>query len=93
MGIEKHLKAAELLGTDVRNANRNDAGAFLSDTIKKYMSVMKIEIGLAALGFTKDDIPRLVKGTLPQEHITKMAPKEHSEEDLTTLVEKSMGIY
>lgn len=30
------------------------------------MEDMKIDDGLEALGFTKDDIPTLVKGTLPQ---------------------------
>lgn len=66
---EKHLEAAEILGATVANAKRSDAGAILSDTIKNYMDKIKIENGLDALGFTKDDIPELVKGTLPQVNV------------------------
>jgi len=57
------------------------------------MQDMKIDNGLSALGYTKDDISGLVKGTLPQHRITKLAPREQSEEDLSLLFENSLTVY
>lgn len=63
---ERHLEGAQLLGYDTRNAKRADAGQILSDVMKGIMDKMKIPNGLSALGYTKDDLPGLVKGALPQ---------------------------
>ncbi|XP_053978429.1 probable hydroxyacid-oxoacid transhydrogenase, mitochondrial isoform X1 [Hylaeus volcanicus] len=90
---ERHLEAAELLGADVKRAKREDAGKILSDTVKEYMRLMEVENGLTQLGFKKEDIPTLVQGTLPQHRITKLAPREQSEEDLSQLFENSFTIY
>ncbi|XP_011147035.1 probable hydroxyacid-oxoacid transhydrogenase, mitochondrial [Harpegnathos saltator] len=90
---ERHLEAAELLGANVKSAKQADAGKILADTVKEYMQMMKVENGLTELGFKKEDIPTLVKGTLPQHRITKLAPREQSEEDLAQLFENSFTIY
>ncbi|XP_057714298.1 hydroxyacid-oxoacid transhydrogenase, mitochondrial [Corythoichthys intestinalis] len=90
---ERHLEAAEILGADVGRVKRADAGAALADTLRNFLSELKVEDGLAAVGYNKDDIPTLVKGTIPQERVTKLSPREHSEDDLTCLFEASMKLY
>ncbi|KAG5204894.1 hypothetical protein JEQ12_019339 [Ovis aries] len=90
---ERHLEVAEILGADTRTARRPDAGPVLADTLRKFLFDLDVDDGLAAIGYSKADIPELVKGTLPQERVTKLAPRPQSEEDLSALFEASMKLY
>ncbi|KAG7248627.1 hypothetical protein CRUP_021521, partial [Coryphaenoides rupestris] len=54
---------------------------------------LQVEDGLSAVGYTQEDVPDLVKGTIPQERVTKLSPREHTEEDLTRLFEASLKLY
>jgi len=63
---ERHLDASELLGYDISNAKKEDAGAILSDVVREFMHKMKIPNGLLELGYSKEDVPDLVKGAIPQ---------------------------
>ncbi|XP_069813626.1 hydroxyacid-oxoacid transhydrogenase, mitochondrial isoform X2 [Dendropsophus ebraccatus] len=90
---ERHLEAAEILGADVRTAKMKDAGLILADTLRKFLFDLNVDDGLAAVGYSTADIPALVKGTLPQERVTKLSPRQHTEEDLSKLFEASMKLY
>lgn len=90
---ERHLETAEILGADTRSARIPDAGPVLADTLRKFLFDLDVDDGLAAVGYSKADIPTLVRGTLPQERVTKLAPRPQSEEDLSALFEASMKLY
>ncbi|KAM9321742.1 hydroxyacid-oxoacid transhydrogenase, mitochondrial isoform 2-T2 [Pholidichthys leucotaenia] len=90
---ERHLEAAEILGADISQVKRDDVGAVLDDTLRCFLFDLEVEDGLGAVGYTRDDIAALVKGTLPQERVTKLSPREHSEDDLSRLFEASMKLY
>jgi len=90
---ERHLIAAEALGVDVSVARPEDAGRILADRIIEFMQRLGIPNGLLAVGYTKDDIPALAKGTLPQHRVTKLSPKEATEEDLHKLFEDAMTCW
>ncbi|XP_028328774.1 hydroxyacid-oxoacid transhydrogenase, mitochondrial-like isoform X1 [Gouania willdenowi] len=90
---ERHLEAAEILGADIRQVKVKDAGPLLADTLRQFLFDLHVEDGLTAVGYKKDDIPSLVKGTIPQERVTKLSPREHTEEDLSRLFEASMKLY
>lgn len=89
---QRILEAAEILGADVRNAKHSDAGRIIADTVREYLRQTKIVNGLHALGFSRSDIPQLVEGTLPQERILKLTPRQHSEEQLAALFERTFDI-
>lgn len=90
---ERHLEAAEALGVDVRGVKKEDAGKVISGRIIEIMQELDVPNGLGAVGFTKDQIPALAKGTLPQHRVTKLSPRPASEEDLHALFEDAMSYW
>src|SRR6184192_2714393 len=90
---DRHLIAAEILGADVSRANPKDAGKILSDRLVSIMQRLKVPNGLRAVGYSKADIPALVKGTLPQARVTKLSPRPVNEADLAHLFEESLTAW
>jgi hydroxyacid-oxoacid transhydrogenase len=87
---ERHLAAAEILGADVSRASLADAGKILAERITHFMQRLKVPNGLSALGYSRADIPALVKGTVPQHRVTKLSPRPASEEDLAQIFEETL---
>ena len=90
---ERHLKAAEALGVDISGASNDDAGKILSDRIIEFMRMFNIPNGLSAVGYTGDDIPELIQGTLPQHRVTKLSPLPVGEKELRILFEDAMSYW
>ena len=53
-------------GADVSGVGRDDAGRVLADTVRSYMQELGVVNGISAVGYSAEDIPALIKGTLPQ---------------------------
>jgi len=90
---ERHLEAASNLGFDTRNAKRADAGRILANVLREYMQKLKVPNGLTDLGYSGEDIPSLVEGTLPQRRLLGIAPRTQTAEDLAAILENSMTVY
>lgn len=90
---QRHLTTAEALGVDISKASLKDAGKILSDYIIEFMQKLDIPNGLSAIGYTTEDIPALVQGTLPQHRVTKLSPRPAGEQQLSKLFEDAMTYW
>lgn len=90
---QRHLDAAHELGADTSKARLDDAGHLLSEQIIVFMKKLKIPNGLNGLGFGKEHIPELVKGTLPQHRVTKLSPRPAGEKELSSLFEDALSYW
>ncbi|MHC4402892.1 MAG: hydroxyacid-oxoacid transhydrogenase [Planctomycetota bacterium] len=90
---ERHLQAAEFLGADVSGASLDDAGNLLADRIIEFMQQLDLPNGLAAVGYTRDDVPKMVEATLPQRRVLDVSPLPVGPEELTQLFEESLVIW
>ena len=87
---ERHLQAAEALGTDISRAKLEDAGKILADRVIEIMKRLNIPNGLSAIGYSREDIPQLVQGTLPQHRVIKLSPRSVGPEELAQIFEDAM---
>ncbi|KAG0248381.1 Hydroxyacid-oxoacid transhydrogenase, mitochondrial, partial [Mortierella polycephala] len=91
---DRHFKAAEIFGADLSKVRKGEsAGPLLADQLSKFLSDLGVPSGIGALGYTKADIPALVKGTLPQHRVTKLAPLQASAEALEKIFEDAIKNY
>jgi len=90
---ERHLKAAAILGADVSRAKPADAGKILAEQILRIMQQLNVPNGLRAVGYGSEDIPALVRGTLPQHRVTKLSPRPATEEDLARIFEDALSAW
>jgi len=90
---QRHLNAAAILGANISRAKTEDAGRILSDRIIDFMKRLHVPSGLRAVGYNRDDIPALVRGTIPQHRVTKLSPRPATEEDLARLFEDAMAYW
>ena len=90
---ERHLHAARLMGQDVRGASPEDAGDLLADAIVGLMQRVNVPNGLSAIGYSEDDLDKLVEGTLPQHRVVKLSPRPAGAEELRGLFRDSMNLW
>lgn len=90
---ERHLRAAAALGADVAGAASDDAGDVLAERIVHFMQLLDMPNGLSAVGYSEDDIPDLVAGTLPQHRVTKLSPVPAGEHELSELFRASLYVW
>jgi hydroxyacid-oxoacid transhydrogenase len=90
---EAHKYAAGLMGVDVSGVADEEAGEVLAQATVEIMKQTGMPNGLAAVGFSEDDVDALAEGTLPQHRVTKLSPRQADKEDLKQLFLDSMVIW
>jgi hydroxyacid-oxoacid transhydrogenase len=86
----RHLRGAEALGASIVGVKEADAGRVLADRVVWFMERLGVPNGLKAVGYSSEDIPSLVEGTLPQHRVTKLSPRPAGRDELAELFEASM---
>jgi alcohol dehydrogenase class IV len=88
---DRHVRAAEMLAP---GADRpDDLRDFLPRVLVDLMRDIGLPNGLAAVGYTADDVPDLVEGTLKQQRLLATAPREVTEDDVAAILRDSLELW
>ena len=84
---ERHHEVAELLnGGPIEDPGPDT----LPDVLRQLMRDVGAPSGVAALGYTEDDVPALVEGALKQQRLLVVAPKQPTAQDLREIITASL---
>lgn len=85
---ERHLRAAELLepGAD----RPGDPREHLPSVLIRLMRDIGIPNGIGGVGYTEDDVPDLVKGTMQQQRLLATAPRPVDEDTAAGILTRSV---
>jgi hydroxyacid-oxoacid transhydrogenase len=84
---ERHHQVAELLAGEPIDDPGPDT---LPDVLRQLMRDVGAPQGVAALGYTEDDVPALVEGALKQQRLLVISPREVAAEDLSRILNASL---
>ena len=77
---ERHVRAAQLLAPNA--GLPTEAAEFLPTVLADLMRDIDIPNGVGAVGFSEEDIPDLVEGTMKQQRLLATCPREVTEDDI-----------
>lgn len=90
---EAHREVAILLGASRDEVDTSNAGDAIAEQFTQIMRQIGMPNGLTGVGITEDDLDVLVAGTLPQQRLLVISPKEPSESDIRQLFAESMTLW
>ena len=85
---DRHLRAAGLLGPGA--ATQSDAAEQLPSVLVSLMRDIGIPNGIGAVGYTADDIPDLVPGTMKQQRLLSTCARTPTEDDIAAIFANSI---
>ncbi|CAN5736288.1 hydroxyacid-oxoacid transhydrogenase [soil metagenome] len=90
---EAHREAAILLGASPHEVGVDNAGDAIANRFTDVMKAIGMPNGLNGVGITEDDLDALVRGTLSQQRLLVISPKEPTERDVRQLFADSMTLW
>jgi len=90
---ERHMKIVSLLNQFNEPISMDEPEESLSSCLIRIIQDTGMPNGLSGVGYTREDIPNLVEGTLPQHRVVKLSPIPVGSKELGKLFEDSMVLW
>jgi len=90
---ERHRQVAEWMGVRGAGCSAEASGAALREAFVAFMQSIRMPNGLKAVGYTSDDIPALVDGTLKQKRLIGISPRQVTEKAVERMLGESLVVW